>query len=418
MNISPNYLADSAEAKLVEIIPASEKIQKRFNDKISPDMKEAISTICSQVFNKCQYPYALIGSNCYIPHTEHSEKIPDDLDVVFGIQDRDNVYVELQKMAADNQIKDLSMEELQKFGKEKNGCFKIHCLIKTENGYKEMEAFAQNMNSEVMDNENKINDTKLNGIINLGAEKQTIEVVLVNGAKVNIGSEKTAEELYLKNTANEFALYNLNGWDHKGSLNPKALQRIFNLINLDGQKFEDSIDLMIKNITRYKPVTDEARVAQESLQHLWAKFKTLEVNHRNGEKKEGLVNHLIKVNGIKFDTTDDRENKILSTEKAVDIITQKTKEDMVLMSTNFEEYKKLLENKGSAPAELITNIDNQILSLSTISKEYKKYLSLVNKDDKNDFCVYAAIPQLRDHFILPILTKLNRDRMKLEKNKK
>jgi hypothetical protein len=431
----PNYLADTEEAKRVDIITASDRIQKRFEEKISPSMKEAVATVCSNVFNKNKYPYALIGSNCYIPHTEYSKKIPDDLDVVFGIKDlgidlkdiaeeqgpdgrtttkvmrySDGAYAELAKMQEQGLIKNLGVEEQRRFGKEKNGCIKVHCFIKTSDGWKEMEAFAQNMHDEIA-NEGK----KKNGIINLGADQERLEVVDVNGVKVNIGDEKLAEELYLKNIVNEFGLYNLNGWEKKGSINAKALQRIFNVINLDSQKFEDSIDQLIEKIGTIESPTEEAKDAQASLAGLWNKFKSLK------EKGPGLVNHLMEKNDLKINAANDREQKILATEKAVDIITAETREDMKNMSDRYTRLEKncreILDAAESSPEkyrEAIEAIDQEVENLSAVGMKYKKYLHKVNSADKNDFCVYAAMPRLRNQFIRPLITRLMENRRDLK----
>lgn len=432
----PNYQTETNEAKMTKITEASEKIQKRFDEKISPEMKEAIATICGQVFNQGKYPYALIGSNCYIPHTEHSEKIPDDLDVIFGIKDlgidvkdiieeknpegktenkvikyTDGAYSRLLKLQEQGLVKNLSVEELRKFGQEKNGCIKIHCFIKAGEGWKEMEAFAQNMDDEISrQGKNK------NGIINLGAESQDLEAVDVNGIKANIGSEKTAEELYLKNTVNEFALYTLKGWENKGFLNAKALQRIFNVINLDNQKFEDSIDQMIEKIAQIDPPTTEAKKAQESLKELWLQFKALP------EKGDGLVNHLIESRQIEIPSDDEHEKKILSTEKAVDLITAETKKDMFDISDRYRSLEKAYQeylNDPDKSAEknqaIAAAIDQEIKSLLNTGLKYKRYINNVNSADKNDFCVYAAMPQLRNQFILPVITRLMVNRKKLEK---
>ncbi len=432
----PNYQTETNEAKMTRMTEASEKIQKRFNEKISPEMKEAIAIICGQVFNQGKYPYALIGSNCYIPHTEHSEKIPDDLDVIFGIKDlgidikdiveeknpegrtknkvakyTDGAYSRLLKLQEQGLVKDLSVEELRKFGQEKNGCVKIHCFIKAGEGWKEMEAFAQNMDDEI----NRQGKNK-NGIINLGAEPQDLEVVDINGVKANIGSEKTAEELYLKNTVNEFALYTLKGWENKGFLNAKALQRIFNVINLDNQKFEDSIDQMIEKIAQIDPPTTEAKKAQESLKELWLQFKGLP------EKGNGLVNHLMESHRIEIPSDNEHEKKILSTEKAVDLITAETKKDMIEISDRYQslenKYQAYLNSPDRSPEkdqEIIAAIDQEVKNLSNTGLKYKSYINNVNSADKNDFCVYAAMPQLRNQFILPVITKLMNNRKKLEK---
>jgi|GEM_PF-1844880 len=431
-----NYLPDSEAAKRVDIITASDRIQKRFAEKISPPMKEAVATVCSHVFNKNKYPYTLFGSNCYIPHTEYSAKIPDDLDIIFGIKDLgielkdiaeetgpdgktitkvmkygEGAYAELLKLQEQGLVKDLSAQELRRFGREKNGCVKLHCFIKNSTGWTEMEAFAQHMHDEVV-NQGK----NRNGIVNLGLDRERVEVVDIDGVKVNIGDEKVAEELYLKNIVNEFALYDLNGWEKKGFINAKALQRIFNIINLDGQKFEDSIDQMIDKLDKIEPATEESKNARDSLRGLWDKFKTLPKNDT------GLVKHLTEKTGLAIQAENERENKILATEEAVDTITMETKKDMEDMSGRYQSLEKTcreaLDAKQANPGQYqaaVTAIDQEIKNLSAVGAKYKGYLSQVNSADKNDFCVYAAMPRLRNQFILPIIMRLMKNRRDLEK---
>jgi hypothetical protein len=270
-----------------------------------------------------------------------------------------------------------------------------------------MEAFAQNMHDEVV---NQGKDT--NGLINLGVDKHRVEVVVVNGVKVNIANEKTVEELYLKNIVNEFALYDLNGWEKKGSVSAKALQRIFNVINLDSQRFEDSINQIIENIKNIDPPTPEAEIAQKSLRNLWTQFKALPA------EGTGLVKYLMTENNINIETNDNRERKVLSTEAAVDIITIETKKDMQDMSDRYQDLEKkcqeALLNSPEKSQEAIEAIDAEIKLLSITGLKYKNYLNQVNSADKNDFCVYAAMPQLRNHFILPIITRLMKNRKDLK----
>jgi len=406
----PTYDTTTPEAQLVEMIPASEKIQERFDAKISPDMKEAIATVCGQAFNKCKYPYALIGSNCYVPHTKYSEKIPDDLDVIFGIKDLDLVYAEMTSLQEQGLIKDLGREELKKFGTEPNGCVKVHCLIKTSTGWKEMEAFGQYMHDEIV-NQNK----PTNGLINLGAEQQTVELVNVNGVEVPIGSEATAEELYLKNTITEFALFDLNGWQNKGNINAKALQRIFNIINLDSEEFEESIDKIIAQIGKLKPPTEEAKVAQASLQIIWNQFKSLP---KGGQ---GLVNHLAETNNFNVQGENEEETKIITTEKAVDFITARTSRTMRVID---EQYKYLsglcleveaTENPTKSELEItIGEVKKGIDQCLAFGNTYKEYTKQINSANKNDFCAYAAIPRVRNHFIKPVVLKLLKHQKNLE----
>ncbi len=403
----PNRIPNSKESEMTEIIPATEKIQKRFDEKITPRMKAAMALVCGNAFNKGEYDWELVGSNCYIPHTEHSEKIPDDLDVIFSSQDVEMVHSELSKLKEQGLIKDLSIDEL-KDAKGEKGDIKIHCWIKggdNEDDWVEMEAFAQNMATEVSKGEAS------KSLINLGLEKHKIEVVEANGVKINIGDEKTAEELYLKNITREFKLYDLKGWENRGYLNTKALQRIFNVVNLDSQETEESIQNLIDNISNLVPQTDETRETQATLNKLWNDFKKVKVDKDGKEiNGTGLVNFLSERAGLEAPDDNDREKKTIATEKGVDLISKETSSDMRGMSDRnkalIEKYQSVLE-KGSAEEikEMINDVNNEMVNLSNIESKYKLYLSMVNKNDKNDFCVYAALPRLTNQFVRPLARK-------------
>jgi len=418
----PNYDLNSPEAKLVEIKTAPVEVQQRFNEQINPDMKEAMATI-GDVFNQCKMPYALIGSNCYIPHTKHSAKIPDDLDVIFGVADLgfkpedigndgqptkfdpNSVYGRLMTLG-NVEIKEV--KELTRFGHEKNGCVKIKAIITTASGKKvEMEAFAQHMQSEVSAGKNT------NGLINLGLDKQGLEAVECNGIKVNIGNEIMAEELYLKNIMNEFPLYDLKGWENKGFLNAKALQRIFNVINLDHENFEGSIDGIITNIGKLKPPTEAARQAQEVLSNLWAEFKA--AKHFDGS---GLVDHLVEKNGLEIKSDNVEEEHILKTEAAVDIMTNETREDMEKMSASHQALKNEIDSYEGGNevlrVSLLRKVDDEIQKLSATGQKYKTYMRQVDGQSPRDFCVYAAMPRVRNFFIRPIMLEMIDARKKLD----
>jgi len=409
-----NYNIDSPEAKMVKIEKVSDKVQKRFDEQINGEMKEAMSSI-GDVFNKSEYPYALIGSNCYIPHTKYSAKIPDDLDVIFGIKDLgfkpedigsdgqptkynpDSVY---GRLLASKNVEIKEVKELTKFGHEKNGCVKIKALITTASGRKiEMEAFAQHMKSEIDAGANT------NGIINLGVDQQGIEVVDCDGVKVNIGNEAMAEELYLKNIMNEFPLFDLKGWENKSYLNAKALQRIFNVINLDHEDFEGSINNIISKISNLNPPTEAARQAQKVLSNLWRDFK--ESKHFNGN---GLVDYLVAEKGITVNAKDAEEEHILKTEAAVDLMTKGTQKDMESMYNSYKalsgEIAAYKAGDEKSKADLIGKIDGQIAELLDMGRKYKTYVRQVDGDSPRDFCAYAAIPRLRNYFVKPILLEM------------
>jgi hypothetical protein len=449
-----NYKQDSVEAQHTKIIKASEKIQNRFNDneKIHLKMKKAIALVCGQVFNHCENPYALIGSNCYIPHTEYSAKIPDDLDVIFGINDYDMVCERLSKLENKGLISELKVSDVLNTDGTK-GDKKIHCWITNgspnEDDWVEMECFAQNMATQ------RYNGADNKSYIPLGDEDKELEVIEIieveardenfdiikndkgeivyEKVKGNIGSEKVARELYLKNIIKEFNLYNKNGWEHKAMLNAKALQRIFNLINMDSEGTEESINNLMDEIAKIRPKTETIRKVRDSLIFIWNQFKSLPVEKEESiGRKKGLVNWLVenadngegKEKGLNVSAKGDseKEKKILSTEAAVDFITKETNNDLKEISTRSEKlklkYESVLNNENASKEEIegaIEDINKERTLLIKTSIKYKGYMDMANSEDGDDFCVYAAMPELRYHFILPYSVELVANKISLKK---
>ena len=443
-----NYNPDSAEAKVTKIVKAPEKIQKRFddNEKIHPKMKEAMAVVCAGVFNNCEYPYTLIGSNCYIPHTEYSAKIPDDLDVIFGIKDYKNVIKNLKKLQGMGLVKGLKEEDVLKTDGTK-GDKKIHCWVKggPNDEWVEMEAFAQNMVTQT--NEGKVCES----YIPLGINEEEIEVIEVSvmskdkrgkviknekgeivyeKVKVNIGSEKMARELYLKNIIKEFNLYNKNGWEHKAMLNAKALQRIFNLINMDSEGTEQSINNLMDEIARIEPKTETIRKVRDSLVFLWEQFKSLPINKQDesaGQQK-GLVDYINEINKKEINSNQEdpekktKEEKVLATESAVDIITKETNFDLDEISTRSKKlklkYEGVLGNESASKEDIegaIDDINKERRLLIQTGIKYKNYISIADSKNRDDFCVYAAMPMMRYHFILPYSVELVANKIRLIK---
>lgn len=433
-----NYNPNSPEAKCTKIVEASEKVQKRFddNEKIHPKMKEAMAVVCAGVFNNCKYPYTLIGSNCYIPHTEYSAKIPDDLDVIFGIEDYKDVIKNLKKLQGRGLVKGLKEEDVLKTDGTK-GDKKIHCWVKggPNDEWVEMEAFAQNMVTQT--DQGKVCES----YIPLGIAEEEIEIIEVSvmskdkrgkviknekgeivyeKVRVNIGSEKMARELYLKNIIKEFNLYNKNGWENKAMLNAKALQRIFNLINMDSEGTEKSINNLMDEIARIEPKTETIRKVRDSLVFLWEQFKSLP-----DPKGDGLVDSIVKdpknkIGEIKAGS--EKERKVLYTEAAVDFINKDINNDLVKISTRSKELKlkceSVLNNENASKEEIneaIENINGERTFLIKTSIKYKDYISKANSKDGDDFCVYAAMPEMIYHFILPHSVELVANKISLTK---
>lgn len=257
------------------------------------------------------------------------------------------------------------------------------------------EAFSQNIDPEKTPN----------GIINIGLDQHEVNIYDVpdlNGgsSKVNFLGKAGVEELYLKNLTNEFGLYDLNGWMNKKFLNAKALQRIANLSNLG-----NSIEEVIAKLDDIKPHTEQAKAAQETLRTLWKGFQSLP------ESGPGLIKEI----GEKHGLVDNRYR----TEKATDIITKETNLDMEKIGNSYTELESSYElalNSGNKEKleETISQVDVTLRELADIRNKYEEYQKQANKENPEDFCVYAAMPRLKTYFTTPVIMRMINYRINLK----
>lgn len=129
---------------------SNQEEQERLEKRIPFHQKEALK-ICSNIFNKCDYPWYLTGSIAFLINATESKKQPDDIDIIFHEKDFDKMSKEFEAFGFTSGIA------------ESTGCpfIKGKIEITDEKGDKkiiEMEAFGQ-----------KTEDP--NGLINPGGKK-------------------------------------------------------------------------------------------------------------------------------------------------------------------------------------------------------------------------------------------------------
>jgi hypothetical protein len=365
--------------------------------KIEPGMQHALN-VCGQVFKDCKHPWCMIGSNALVLEADTGKK-GKDLDVIFADQDFDIIENNFKKLEAAGQVSGLKITPMVNFENKPNGCLKISGFIKTGESSEEFEAFAQNIDP----------DKSPNGIINIGLDKHRVNIYQIPSldgqeVEVNFLDKKGVEELYLKNLSNEFGLYKINGWLDKKFLNAKALQRLANLHNL-GNSTEDILDKLDKLEKHSQPVI----AAIDNIKTIWKEFKGL------SKTGPGLVKSIGEENGFE----DDRYRA----EKATDIFTEKSTTDMERV-TKFHsgakeayEAAKLSGNRKRHEEAIkeITNFQDDLIEMMDM---YIAYQELTDNSKEEDFCIYAALPHLIEHFMLPVSRQLSNYKIMLEDNSK
>lgn len=354
--------------------------------KIPPEMQNALN-VCGQAFKDCEYPWAMIGSNALVLEAE-TEKLGDDLDIIFGIQDFAKVYEKMEGLEKDGVVEHLKVTEMKSFAGQPSGCFKLSGQIKSGERMIDFEAFGQNIDPE----------KTANGLVNIGLDDHGVNVYQIPAASgektaVNMIDKQGVEKLYFQNLLNEFSLYDLEGWNNRGFLNSKAIQRIANLQNLG-----NSPEKIVGVLPEVKVKTETAAQAKEVIGNLWTGIK------EGQYKGPGLTKSL----GEKLNLPDNRYRA----EKVVDFITKETGRQMKEISEAAllaeEKEKEALESLNPKSLEDYNQLlKEKILQVAQVRDNYQEYLNMVNSEAaEEDFAPYAALIRLKDYFAQPALAKL------------
>lgn len=361
--------------------------------KIPAEMQQALN-VCGRVFKNCEYPWAMIGSNALVLEA-NTEKKGDDLDIIFAIQDLPVIYQKLESLEAAGLVSNFKVTEMQDLSGEPNSCFKLSGQVQTSERLIDFEAFAQNIDPE----------KSSNGLINIGLDKHKVNIYQIPDtegevAPVNMIDKEGVEKLYKQNFLNEFGLFELEGWQNRGFLNNKSIQRLANLQNL-GYTPDQIIVLLAETEVK----TEEATEAKRAISNLFNKFK------KGNYQGSGLTESL----GDKLDIPDNYHRH----EKVVDFITKETSRQMQTISeiVNLaaEKEKLALSADQGNLEEYYSFLESQVLQLASIRDQYHDYLSLCSNEDVNqDFALFAALSRLKDYFAQPALNQLLVKRLAVE----
>lgn len=160
---------------------------RRFKNRVSSNQKKALRFL-SEVFNNhCSHPWFVIGSISFLINAKHSQKQPEDIDIIFHEEDFFFVKENLELLGF-----------VEGFSKE-TSCKFLSGFLVCGNKKIGVEAFAQSTK-------------KPNGIINPGAKNSFsyVKQVSVEDQSFLVICKREQTELYFKSMALELEGFNLN----------------------------------------------------------------------------------------------------------------------------------------------------------------------------------------------------------------
>jgi hypothetical protein len=373
------YKMENTIYKKITPALAKERLQK-----LRPEILAALG-ICGRVFSDCLQPWAIIGSNALILAAD-TQKAGDDIDIIFADGDYDKILDDFQKLETAAQIEDLKLTNMVNFKNDKNGCRRICGLVRKGDKTVSFEAYSQNTDAAKIPN----------GIINLGLEKETINIYPFSDAdgktSLNFLGRDGVEELYFKNLLNEFSLYDLNGWLNKKFLKPKALERLSDLISL-GLTIQD----VINRLDGINAGTEIGLNSKKALKNLWEKFSSLPLNGTG----------LLRTFGDRLELKDDRYRL----EKIASFLTKEIAGDLEVATLSYKmariNYKIALRSDRQEDIKRASRkINSRLHALGAQRSKYAAYKRLANNEVENDFCLYAALSRLEAYFFTPIVQQV------------
>ena len=399
----------------------NQRIEK-FND-FSSEMKEALC-VTGKIFQNITYPWAIQGSLALVLEGETAKK-PDDIDLAFGIPDYENVLDKFKELEKNGIIKDLKIENMLNFNREKNGCIKIVAKIKTSNGkYVDIEAFSQNVDP----------GKQRNGISNPGLDKTGVNVYKENDIEINFADREEIYKYYLQVAYIELQKYQMD--ERCLNVKNKFPQRLQNLISIIlGEKFENQLkngEATKEQKPDFENITDEDinKLIEEFLEHN-SRNESLKLNDFAHSKidpakviknifNEFRTERLSKDSHPKGFVQSKIENPPPNNrEEAVDELTKKQLADMENITSIHNKLTKL----NDACEQTKVCDENEILKtskeiLETLSKkkiEYEEYLNSINYEDNKDFIPFISMKAMLEGFIMDPLRLAILSQSKFEK---
>ncbi len=336
----------------VRVRLANEKEKENFKnlDKVPEKQKEALKQ-CSKILNKnCNYPWYLMGSIAFMINVEDSQKIPDDVDIIFHEKDFPKIST--------------IFREKYNFKSGIDSLTKCQYIKGNINGV-EIEIYAQSTE-------------KPDGLINPGSKDSKYTVIKNDLEGENVYSiDKDAQiELYTKNLINELRRFNLGfileQKDEKivEDKSAKFIQRLANLFELSQY---DNKGVLRKIVETYKKNNNDQAEIREFLA-IAKKFNESQKNdgqkdltniYNHGRLQPALENIKKEIGGeiIKFKDS-----------------YQKIKEQVDnIESLNKEEKTKLKQEIKKQTDSLILNEEEKNKSITQRYIELEKNIKFSNK---------------------------------------
>lgn len=246
--------------KRLKIRYANKIEQERFKKRISTNQKTLLNKIIKILNETCEYPWYVIGSISFLINAKHSNKQPQDIDIIFNEEDEEKLTKKLQQI------------NFKKTTTKNTNCLALTGTISNKTHKIQVETFSQNTE-------------KPNGLVNPGAKNTQYEIIKIkqkgNKDFLIIGP-KLQTELYFKSLVMEVEQFKLTKILDKiknktiQTEADKFINRLINLFELN----ENNPEKTINTLKQHAKTTKEKQTLK--------KFKEIikEFEHELKPKKE------------------------------------------------------------------------------------------------------------------------------------
>ncbi len=335
----------------LNIQAANKTEQERFKQRISTNHKTLLNKII-KIFNEtCNYPWYVIGSISFLINAKHSNKQPQDIDIIFNEEDQDAITKKLLNL------------NFKKTTAKNTDCIALTGTITNKNKTQKitLEAFAQNTENP-------------NGIINPGAKNTKCDVIQLKqkgNKNFTIIGPTLQTELYFKSLVLEVERFNLTNTINKIENKKitieadKFINRLINLFELN----ENNPQKTLKTLKEYAKTKKEKQTLQ--------KFKEIIKEFKYDTK-------------LKKETPENIQDEIAHLKKLIRIEIKKIIKscELITKEKNKQKKTKIAQKKQQELQKLI--------------EQYKKNLS----HNKEDLPLYIFIKIFEENFIKQI-TQIN-----------
>jgi hypothetical protein len=193
--------------------------------------------------------------------------------------------------------------------------------------------------------------------------------------------------------AREIRLYNHTTFkEHKSNLpvlSAKGIQRMSNERIISGESFDQILARQQKSVENED---EETKRGAQILLDLKSEYDSRKASGT------GLSRYVCAANDVPPDKC--------TAEEAVNLITKELKATMENADALYQSAQLVFSKEGVSKEEKIDSINSIYKEINSLYISYDNKLKLLNKEDEDEFMMYAALRSLENSFLYPIAADL------------